>query len=137
MCVISVSPASVQLTINQAPASARREVLASSYSVPVKTAETEKALQPPLRDNPNDEESRTRSETSVEASEAASKPTPFASASNKSLVSVDIPPAGSVTSIGSNVNHVQGVDYVETELKNPPKKSQLHPQQLQEVCLLL
>ncbi|XP_015169468.1 eukaryotic translation initiation factor 4G-like [Solanum tuberosum] len=123
---------SVQLAINQAPGSVRREVLASSYPVSMKTAETEKALQPPLRVNSSGEGLRILSETSVEASESTSKPTPFASPSSKSLISVDIPPSGSATSIGSNVNHVRGVDYVETELKNPPKKSQLHPQQLQE-----
>ncbi|KAK4728398.1 hypothetical protein R3W88_021386 [Solanum pinnatisectum] len=123
---------SVQLAINQAPGSVRREVLASSYPVSMKTAETEKVLQPPLRVNSSEEGSRILSETSVEASESASKPTPFASPSSKSLISVDIPPSGSATSIGSNVNHVRGVDYVETELKNPPKKSQVHPQQLLE-----
>ncbi|XP_069144686.1 eukaryotic translation initiation factor 4G-like isoform X1 [Solanum lycopersicum] len=123
---------SVQMAINQAPGSVRREVLASSYPVSLKTAETEKALQPPLRVNSSEEGSRILPETSVEASESASKPTTFASPSSTSLVSVDIPPSGSATAIGSNVNHVRGVDYVETELKNPPKKSQLHPQQLRE-----
>ncbi|XP_055819430.1 eukaryotic translation initiation factor 4G-like isoform X2 [Solanum dulcamara] len=126
------SSAPVQLAINQAPVSVRREVLASSYPVSKKIAETEKALQPPFRVNSNEEESRILSETSVEVSESASKPTPFASPSSKSLVSVDIPPSGSASSIESNVNHVRGVDYVETELKNPPKKSQLNPQQLRE-----
>ncbi|MCD7460895.1 hypothetical protein HAX54_044697 [Datura stramonium] len=125
------SPASVQLAMNQAPGSARRELLTSSFPVSKKTMEIEKALQPPLRVGSYVEEPKILSETSVEASESASKLTPFASPSDKLVVSVDIPPA-SATSIGSNANHVRGVEYVDTELKDPPKKSQGHPPQLRE-----
>ncbi|XP_060207480.1 eukaryotic translation initiation factor 4G-like isoform X1 [Lycium barbarum] len=117
------SPASVQLAINQAPGSVRRELLTSSFAK--KTTEIEKARQPPLRVSSNEEELKILPETSIEVSESASKPILFASP-DKSLVSVDIPPSGSA------INHVRGVDYVETELKNLPMKSQLHPQQLQE-----
>ncbi|KAM3263813.1 eukaryotic translation initiation factor 4G-like isoform X2 [Capsicum annuum] len=122
---------SVQLAVNQAPGSVRKEILTSSFPVS-NTTEIEKTQQPPLRVNSTEEESTIVSETSVETSEFASKPIPFASPSEKLVVSVDIPPSGSVTSSGSNVNHHQRIDYVETELKNLPKKSELHHQQLQE-----
>ncbi|CAN4127734.1 unnamed protein product [Withania somnifera] len=112
------SSASIQLPINKVPGSVRREVVTSPFPASEKTTDIEKTKFVP--------------ETSVETSESDSKPTPFASSSDSVAVSVDMPPAASVTSIGSKVNHVQGVDYVETELNNPPKKIQLHPQQLRE-----
>ncbi|CAN4078110.1 unnamed protein product [Withania somnifera] len=126
------SSALVQLAINQAPGSVRREVLTSPFPDTEKTAEIEKTLQPPLRVDSNKEGSKIVSETSVETSESASQPVPFVPFSEKLEVSVDIPPPGSLTSIVSDVNHVRGVEYVESKLKNPPKKSQLHPQQLRE-----
>ncbi|MCD7470727.1 hypothetical protein HAX54_010823 [Datura stramonium] len=64
--------ASVQLAMNQAPGSARRELLTSSFPVSKKTMEIEKALQPPLRVGSYVEEPKILSETSVEASESAS-----------------------------------------------------------------
>ncbi|XP_009619115.1 eukaryotic translation initiation factor 4G-like isoform X1 [Nicotiana tomentosiformis] len=126
------SPASVHVAVNQAPGSVGREILTSSFPIAKKTTEKEKAQQPALRASSNEEEPKILSETSVEVSESASKPTPFASPSDKSLVSVDRPPSSGATYVESNINHVRGVSDIETELKNPPNKSQLHPQQQRE-----
>lgn len=131
------SPASVHVAVNQAPGSVGREILTSSFPIAKKTTEKEKAQQPALRASSNEEEPKILSETSVEVSESASKPTPFASPSDKSLVSVDRPPSSGATYVESNINHVRGVSDIETELKNPPNKSQLHPQQQREVCVRL
>ncbi|KAK4338172.1 hypothetical protein RND71_042659 [Anisodus tanguticus] len=122
------SPASVQLAVNQAPGTVRRELLTSSFPVAKKTTEIEKSLQPPLRVSSNEVESKILSETSVEASEFASKPTPFASPSDKSLISVAIPPQqlgeeGNSTSISSptppipvdRISEGQNAETVETQ----------------------